>query len=319
MQQPAMRWAGLGVVLLLLGLAGAPRPAAAQETAWLGVYSQTIDDDLSEGLGYKGDGILVTRVVDGSPAARAGVRKGDIIVTYNSRTIDSPAALRTEVRASRTGQNVALQVYRNGERKTVSVTLGERPADDADPPEPPEPPEPPLPPNFEHDMHGMMAVPEGSWVFSGMGRGRLGVRVESVTPDLAQALGMSAGGGALVVEVLDDTPAEKSGLKAGDVIVKLADRKIEDTNELTDALRDREAGPVSITVSRRGATRTLTATLERSPRTMRFERGPMSWHVAPKARTRVDADSQRELQDEIRQLRDEVRKLQEQMGSRQRD
>jgi len=306
MQQPAFRWAGLGAALFLLGMAGAPRFATAQESAWLGVYTQNIDDDLREGLGYKGEGILVTRVVDESPAERAGVRKGDIIVALNDRTLSSPAELSTEVRSSRSGQRVALQVYRDGARQTLSVTLGARPAaDDLEPPEPPAAPPPP-------------EMPEGSWMFTGMGRGRLGVRVETLTPDLAEALGAKAGG-ALVVEVLDDTPARRAGIKAGDVIVKVGDRTIDDASEVSSALRGREAGPVSITIARRGSSRTLSATLEEAPRMMRFDRGPMSWHSAPRARTRIDADSQRELQDEIRQLRDEVRKLQEQMEGRERN
>ena len=310
MLQPAFRWAGLGAAVILLGLAGAPRPASAQETAWLGVYTQNIDDELRQGLDYKGAGILVTRVVGDSPAARAGVRKGDIIVTLNDRSIDSSSELSTEVRSSRPGQKIALAVYRDGARKTLSVTLGTRPDDDDL--DGPEPPEPPLPPRVHREV---MELPEGSWTFTGMGRGRLGVRIETLNTDLAEALGAKAGG-VLVVEVLDDTPAEKAGLKAGDVIVKVGDRQIDDASELTSVLRARDAGPVPITVSRRGATRTLTATLEES-HAMRFERGPMSWRSAPRARTRPDADSQRELQDQIKQLREDMKKLQDQMGDRE--
>ena len=153
-------------------------------------------------------------------------------------------------------------------------------------------------------------------MFGGMGRGRLGVRVESVSPDLAEALEVESGG-ALIVEVLDDTPAKRAGLKAGDVIVRVADQPIDDSAELSKSLRDREAGPVPITVARRGATRTLTATLEEAPQhTMRWERGPMSWGMAPRAR-RADADSRRDLEREIRQLREEMKKLQDQMDDRE--
>jgi serine protease Do len=319
MQLPAIRWAGLGAALLLLGLAGAPRVTAAQEgVAWLGVYTQTLSESLREGLDYRGDGIAVTRVVDDSPAERAGVRKGDIIVSLNDRTINSSTELMNEVRAARTGQRVALEIFRDGARRTLSVTLGTRPDDDdfeVRGPEPPEPPEPPLAPRAERRGVDLSDAP---WMFSTMGRGRLGVRVETVSADLGEALGTPSGG-ALIIEVLDDTPAERAGLKAGDVIVRLEDVRIDDAGELTDALRERDAGPVAITVSRRGSSRTLTATLQER-HAYRWD-GPMTWRSAPGARSkaRIEADSQKELQDEIRQLRDEVKKLQEQMESRERN
>ena len=311
MQQPAFRVAGIGAAALLLVLAGAPRIATGQEAAWLGVYTQTIDEDLREGLDFDGEGILVTRVVTDSPAQRAGVRKGDILMSLNDRRIESPSALMSEVRSFRSGQRVSLEVFRDGARRTLAVTLGSRPDDDDEPvaPAPPAAPRAPGAPRIE-----TFEMPEGSWMFP-MGRGRLGVRVESVSPDLAEALEVESGG-ALVVEVIDDTPAKRAGLKAGDVIVRVADQRIDDSGELTKALHEREAGPVAITVARRGATRTLTATLEEAPQSMRWERGPTSWGMAPRAR-RMDADSRRDLEREIRQLREEMRKLQEQMEDRE--
>ena len=338
MHQPALRFAGIGAALLLLGLAGAPRPAQVQERAgWLGVYTQRIDENLRDGIGHDGDGVLVTRVVNDSPADRAGIRRGDVISAFAGRSVDSPSELMSAVRARRSGESVNVIVYRDGDRRSVSVRLGARPSgsdddddswdDDDDrvfraptPPVPPAPPAAPREPRFER-----FDFPEGSWMFSGMGRGRLGVRVEEVNEEMADALGVGSGEGVLIVEVIDDTPAKRAGLRAGDVIVRVEDREIDDVSDLTSELREREAGPVSLTVVRRGDRRQVTATLERS-RSMRWERGPLSLREDRmrdrsfnRRAPRADREDDAEMRAEIEKLREEVKKLQDELDSRGRD
>ena len=90
--------AGLGTVLLLLTAREVPASRAAEPskgTPWLGVYTQTLTPELREGLDYSGDGVLVNRVVPDSPADRAGLRKGDVIVRLDSRTVATPDEQRT--------------------------------------------------------------------------------------------------------------------------------------------------------------------------------------------------------------------------------
>lgn len=124
-----MRLAGAGALLVAaVGLAAAARSAQAADEGggWLGVYSQDLTRSLREGMGYQGDGALVNRVVDGSPADKAGLRQGDVIVRYNNRLVDDAADLTDLVRASRPGQRVALLVHRDGSNRSINVTLGER-------------------------------------------------------------------------------------------------------------------------------------------------------------------------------------------------
>src|SRR5262249_47614057 len=88
-------------------------------------------------------------------------------------------------------------------------------------------------------------------------RGRLGVRVDNLSDDMAQALGVPSGGkGALVTEVIVDRPAQKAGIRAGDVITRVQGDKVEDPDDLTRALREHD-GKVSIELLRKGERRTV--------------------------------------------------------------
>ena len=135
MRRRRIVWAASGIALLLaLATAGVlVGRAAAQSTGrpWLGVTTQEITSDLREGLDYSGRGVLVNRVVADSPAGRAGIRKGDVIVSFNSRTVDSPEELVDMVRSARIGQSSTLTIVRNGTRRSLSARLAER-HDDVD-------------------------------------------------------------------------------------------------------------------------------------------------------------------------------------------
>ena len=135
---------GLAVLALTSSL---PGTASAASRTWLGVYSQAITDELRDGLDLHGaSGVLVNQVVPGSPAADAGLRKGDVITTFNSRSIDSPEGLAQMVRGSNEGREVALGIIRDGEKRSLSVTLGSH-SDDAAPPAAPEVPRAPRAPH----------------------------------------------------------------------------------------------------------------------------------------------------------------------------
>jgi len=132
MRKKGQRWmwlAGAGALLVAaVGLGAAARSAQAADEGggWLGIYTQDLSRSLREGMDYQGDGSLVNRVVDGSPADEAGVRQGDVIVRYNNRLVDDAADLTDLVRASRPGQRVTLLVHRDGSNRSIHVTLGER-------------------------------------------------------------------------------------------------------------------------------------------------------------------------------------------------
>jgi C-terminal processing protease CtpA/Prc len=334
---------GAALLVAVMAGAGATRAAAQdRDTPWLGVSTQQITRDLRDGLDYQGSGILVNRVIEDSPADRAGLRNGDVIVSYNSRTVTTPQQLTELVRAGRIGQSVSLSIVRDGSRRSLTARLAAWPEDSEDldrtpetpeapeAPEPPESPRAPRAPQAERRMKlnlngETFDLPDGSgaWMMRGMGRGRLGVQVQELNEGLADALGVTDRRGVLVIEVVKDTPAERAGIKAGDVIVRVGDRSIEDVDGLHRALPDR-AGRVSVTIVRHGARRTVDADLDQAPQLekLRSSDRPMMLKI-PDIRTRVlrdlershldvnrDRDTDREsMERELRSLRDEVREL----------
>jgi serine protease Do len=329
----------LGLVLLALGLPwAAPKSARADDTPWLGVTLQELNDGLRDGMGYDGDGVLVNQVLNDSPADRAGLHSGDVIVRFNGRTATSPDQLTQLVRDSRVGQNVSITVVRNGERRTLSAHLGNRP-DDQDMPAPQARDQGSARGDDDHgdmdmdhgdmktmgDLEGLkhmrgmdgMVMPPGMMMMGGMGRGRLGVRTQDLSDDLAAYFEAPPGSGALVLEVLKDTPAERAGIKAGDVIVRVGDTKISGPDELARATRSAPEGSISVTVLRHGSKRTLEADLPAAPRMDgRNGFGPdRRMIIHDQNGTRVyggnpSGDSQDE---ELQQLRDEVRRLRQEL------
>ena len=149
-----------------------------------------------------------------------------------------------------------------------------------------------------------------------MGHGRLGVRIESLNSDLGSYFGAADGKGVLVLEVVKDTPAERAGIKAGDVITSVGDKKVYETDDLISALRSKE-GRVSLSIVRHGAKRTIESELDKSPRAMRLGRGQgmMGFDNGNRRGKRIvirnsDHDN---LQREVGDLRNEVKELRRQL------
>jgi hypothetical protein len=394
MRTPLSTWL---LTAMLVAVAAVP---ALASPGWLGVTTQATDEDLRQGLDLTRDGLLVNRVFDGSPAERAGLRKGDVILRFDGRTVSQPEDLRDLVRDAGSGRSVAVQVWRDGSSRTLNVRLGELPDEERDsfdtpvpptPPSAPRAPRAPEPPratdrsrapeldwnrsddgtgdsdgsrdrtrrrmiingrevpeaDIERHLQGLdldglkalkrldalkdMKVWTGddgqTFTLSGPARGRLGVRIEKLSDDLGQALGVSGDAGVLVLEVLEDTPAQKAGLRAGDVILEVEGHKVSDPDDLVSEL-GRQKGPVDIVVTRKGSRRTVQAELpERrdsgmpglAPRARSFnfripepDRTPRVY----RRQTEGDTDRDADLREELRQLRRELRELREQVGEK---
>ena len=357
--------------------------AQSQRQGYLGVTTQTLTDELREGLdfNYDGDGALVSDVSDGSPADRAGIRPGDIIVSINSEDIAGSSELRRVVRGFDEGENVSVKVIRNGSSRTLDVRLGgvraseggqdsgDRDNDDwgwrsgDDFPVPPTPPAAPRAPaspspsfgprtywfhgdegddHMKKSLEGLKGLEklkelEGLEGMDGdrlmvrtLGRGRLGVSIEDLDDDTADQLDIPSGRGALVRSVVDDSPARRAGIKAGDVIIRVNDQRIDDSSDLMNTIRGLDEGPARITVVRRGGTQTLTANIAPRadlPNVMRFQtpRGTWERRLADRERSRADRmrmysdrdrSSNGDLQREIESLKQEVERLRRELDRR---
>jgi serine protease Do len=323
MRNTIRRWSlGLASGLLVLGFASTGQ--AASTNAWLGVVTQEVTDDLRDALDLQGDGVLVNSVYPGSPAERGGIRKGDVIISFNNHSVDSPGSLSDAVRDETVGSTATVKLVRRGSTQTVSVKLGTRPDSDLED-------DTPTPgarrevrawkngkevdpedfnfemPNLKH-LEGLGAMPRMAF----MNRGRLGVRIQELNPDLAGYFGGSNGKGALILEVIEGTPADKAGLKAGDVIVRMGTQDIASPEDLVSALREEE-GKVSLTVVRRGVKRSVDAELGdamRDRRVSRFEsRAPRPESSGPE---------NEELRQQLDDLRQQLRDMKKQLEDRNR-
>ncbi|MFW6039527.1 MAG: PDZ domain-containing protein [Gemmatimonadota bacterium] len=252
----------------------APAPPAvvslrtARSGAYLGVMIREVDADDVDRLDLPEErGALVTEVPDDGPAAAAGLRADDVIESWNDRRVESAAQLTRLVRETPIGRRVEIGYVRDGRRASATAELGERPGVsrlfrrgglDAD---------------ARRRLGESLGRVRRGLEFHGGGDGfagyfvrggRLGIGVQNLTDQLAEYFG-AEDGGALVATVRDDSPAAEAGLRAGDVIVRIAEEPVDDRGDVMREIARADAGEVEIRVLRDGGERTLRATLPERP------------------------------------------------------
>ncbi len=226
-------------------------------TSYLGVGVLDITPERAKALNLKDErGAEVTHVDEDSPAAKAGLKEGDVLLQYNGEPVEGTEQLSRMVRETPVGHQAKVTIWRNGATQTVTATIaarkntvlqtGEGPV--VLPNMPPMPPMPPIEiPRFEMTWQNPM----------------LGIEGEALgqEPQLAEFFGVKDG--VLVKAVIKNSAAEKSGLKAGDVITKLDDSKVTSTREITSALRaNRSKRTFTLTVVRNRKEMPIAVTLE---------------------------------------------------------
>jgi serine protease Do len=244
--------------------------------SYLGVRLEDVgEEDVARLRLPEEKGALVARVEGESPAQKAGLVADDVIVRYHGEGVLGASQLARLVRETPAGRTVPLEVVRNGSVQRLQVTLGdsEGSAWSLDeglgrelgghkwtfrvppPPEAPEPPDAPMPP-MPPSLPKVWANPHhllDRMVWFGEGPRKLGLEYQEISGQLASYFKLEADEGVLVTSVHDDGPAGKAGLKAGDVILKLASREILDGDDLRRAVDKAEAGrETTITVQRDG-------------------------------------------------------------------
>jgi len=196
---------------------------------WLGVTLQTLTPELARSFQLESaHGALISEVLSDTPAAKAGLRPGDIVLSIEGKEVQDHRELSDAVAALAPGTEAELTLLRDGAEKAVSVVLGERPAKDV-------------------LARREVRAPRGSDAF--------GLRLGDVPRNLARELELS--GGAVVREVAPDSPAARAGLMPGDVILSVDEHEIATADDAVDHLREAGSGARLLVRSQNGSARWL--------------------------------------------------------------
>jgi serine protease Do len=183
------------------------------ERGWLGVRMQALTPTLAKAVGRPNtEGVIVDAVQADSPAAHAKLQQGDIITAFNGTTVTSPRELALAVANTKEGSDAKLSIWRHGEEQAVQITIGQQPSTEQ-----------------------AAAQQEQS------SEPRVGLALEKLTPDLRDQLGLTASvSGVYVADVTAGSPAEESGIRSGDVIVRVSNEAVTTPSQAAAAIHGAE-------------------------------------------------------------------------------
>jgi len=198
----------------------------------LGVIVQNITADLADSFKVKGlDGVVVAQVKKDSAADKAGVKRGDIILSLNGEKIEDSNSLRNRIAGTAPGTEVTLKIQRDGSEQDIKITLSEVSTEEQ-----------------AGSDKGPAADKEGDSSNSG----KLGITVQPLTADTAKKLGLPADAKGLAVSDVDpDGPAAEAGIREGDVILEVNRQEVQTAEDMQGAL-DKLASKALLLVARRG-------------------------------------------------------------------
>jgi len=207
---------------------------------WLGVQMQAITPDMEDALGLKStNGVVIADALPDGPAAKAGLKSGDVIVGFGDQPIKSTHELALAVANTHPGQSVSTQVLRDGKEQTIAVTIEKLKAD---------------------KVVADAGDAQGS-------NGGLGLSLAPLDKNAREQLGLSSSAsGAVVSDVKPDSPADQKGIRSGDLIVQVDSTKVDNPKDASDAVKKAvKAGrkAVLLHVSRDGNTALVPVPLEK--------------------------------------------------------
>jgi Do/DeqQ family serine protease len=200
----------------------------------LGIVVQPVTDDIASSLGLSSPrGVVVSQVQQGSPAQRAGLKQGDVILALNGNAVSDPNSFRNDIAGTAPGQTVTLRIWREGNEQELRPTLGE----------------------FTVEERSGRSSDSSSSEPRVAGDGQLGLSVQPLTPTVAQELGLSVDTqGLLVMEVDPLGPAADAGIRRGDVIEQVNQQPVRSVADMRAAIDRSGDKPLLLLVNQRGTT-----------------------------------------------------------------
>jgi serine protease Do len=204
------------------------------ERGYLGVGLQPLDENIAESLGLPKDrGEIVRSVQPGTPAAKAGLQQGDVIVRVNGRDVNPDQTVSYLVANASVGTRIPLEVIRNGRRQTINVTVSQRPT--------------------EEELAKQLGVEDNEQLApenapTTPGTTALGLQLQTLSPQIARALNLPTGARGVVIASVDpSSDAADKGLQRGDLIVSVNQQLVTTPTQVQAAVEAaRRAGRTSV-------------------------------------------------------------------------
>jgi serine protease Do len=179
---------------------------------WLGINIQNLNQDLAEYFGLvQTKGIIVAKVLPGSPADKAGIKSGDVITSFDGRPVKNTRELLSAVGQTEEGKTVSVGIRRKNRNIKVKVTVGARP----------------------EDINELYSYAQES-----TGLHWRGIEVSDITAQLQRKFRLRDNEGVVIVSIDPDSPAAESDLSVGDIIDEINTRPVRNTQDFRDITKD---------------------------------------------------------------------------------
>ena len=191
---------------------------------WLGVSIQPLTPELAKSFNAKDTkGVLISDVITDSPASKAGLKPGDILLEFDGKKVEAPADLQRTVGFAQPGHEAKMKVWRDQGEKTIDIKIGEAPDDKEAPARP-----------------------------SRVTPSTLGLEVRPITPDIARQLNLKSNDGVIVARVDEGSAAGEAGVQRGDVIREINRQKVRSMADYERLTKDVKEGDRLTVLLQRG-------------------------------------------------------------------
>jgi membrane-associated protease RseP (regulator of RpoE activity) len=243
--------------------------------SYLGVQTKEVSKENMAQFGLNEvRGVAIEKVLENSPAAKAGLMNNDVIVRFNGEEVTSVRKLTRLIGEVAPDHTAKITVLRNGAERDFDVTMGKR--------EVPQffdgnfkfenfPPLATIPemPNFpKGELPQLKEFPQTNesspkaFVFTTGSNRQIGIGVTGLTKQLGDYFGVAEGKGLLINSVRENSPAAKAGLRAGDIIVEIEGKEVKGNGDLIRAINEKKEGDVTLTIIRDKNRQTISVTPE---------------------------------------------------------